>query len=71
MATVTNDQVEALARWLLWEQINRSAWFAGMTVEERAAAIAADVEAWWHLRAGEAAQILLDTIEDPGKAKAA
>ena len=28
--------------------------------EERAAAIRADVEAWWHLRAGEAAQMLID-----------
>jgi hypothetical protein len=30
-----------------------------MTGDERAAAIAADVEARWHLRAGEAAQILI------------
>ncbi len=60
MATISNDAVEALARQLLREQIERSAWFEGMTKEARAAAIAADVEQWWHLKEGEAAQILID-----------
>ncbi len=60
MATISNDQVEALARQLLWEQIDRSAWFAGLSEEERTAAIEADVEQWWHLRAGEAARILVE-----------
>ena len=60
MATITNAQVEALARQLLWDQIDSSTWHAGLSDEERAAAIAADVEAWWHLRAGEAAQRLVD-----------
>ncbi len=60
MATITNAQVEALARQLLWDQIDSSTWHAGLSDEERAAAIAADVEAWWHLRAGEAAQMLVD-----------
>ena len=60
MATITNAQVEALARQLLWDQIDASTWHAGITDEQRAAAIAADVEAWWHLRAGEAAQMLVD-----------
>ena len=62
MATITNAQVEALARQLLWDQIDASTWHAGMTDEQRAAAIAADVEAWWHLRAGEAAQMLVDRV---------
>ena len=57
MATISNDQVEALARQLLWEQIDRSAWFAGLSEEERTATIEADVEQWWHLRAVEAARI--------------
>ncbi len=60
MATITNAQVEALARQLLWDQIEASTWHAGMTDEQRTAAIMADVEAWWHLRAGEAAQMLVD-----------
>ena len=60
MATITNAQVEALARQLLWDQIDASTWHAGITDEQRTAAIAADVEAWWHLRAGEAAQMLVD-----------
>ncbi len=42
-----------------------------MSEEERVAAIAADVEAWWHLRAGEAAQILLDTLPQARDTKAA
>ena len=71
MATITNDQVERLARQLLWEQIERSLWFAGLSDDERTAAIAADVEQWWHLRAGEAAQILLDTLPEAGNVKAA
>ena len=62
MATISNDQVEALARQLLWEQIGRSAWFAGMSEEERAAAIEADVERWWHLKAAEASRILVGRI---------
>ena len=60
MATITNAQVEALARQLLWDQIDSSTWHAGLSEEERTAAITADVEAWWHLRAGEAAQMLVD-----------
>ena len=31
-----------------------------LSEEESAAAIKADVEAWWHLRAGEAAQMLVE-----------
>ncbi len=60
MATISNSDVEALARRLLWDQIDASAWHAGLTDEERTAAIKADVEAWWHLRAGEAAQMLVN-----------
>jgi hypothetical protein len=60
LATISNSDVEALARRLLRDQIDHSAWHHGLSEEERAAAIAADVEAWWHLRAGEAAQMLID-----------
>jgi hypothetical protein len=49
LATISNDQVEVSARQLLWEQIDRSAWFDGMSEDVRTAAIEADVEQWWHL----------------------
>ncbi len=58
MAAIRNEDVEVLARQLLWDQIDRSAWHYGLSEEERTAAIRADVEAWWHLRAGEAALVL-------------
>jgi hypothetical protein len=62
MAVLTNSQVETLARQLLLNQIERSAWFSGLAEEARAAAVAADVEQWWHLKAGEAAQILVSQV---------
>lgn len=60
MATITNAQVEALARQILWDQISGSEWYAGLTEEARRAAIVADVEAWWHLKAEEAASMLVE-----------
>ena len=61
MATISNDQVEALARQLLWEQIDRSAWFReGLTDAERQSRIQLEVDAWWHLKVEEAAQRLVD-----------
>ena len=64
MAVLTNSQVEALARQLLQEQIDRSSWFLGLAAEARATAITADVEQWWHLKAGEAARILIRQITE-------
>jgi hypothetical protein len=52
--------VEAYARQLLREQINRSAWFSGLSEEERSAAIGADVERWWCLKTEEAARLLVE-----------
>ncbi len=60
MATITNAQVEALARQLLWDQIDASTWHAGIMDEQRTAAIAADVEAWWHPTAEETARMLVE-----------
>ncbi len=37
-----------------------------MTDEERTAAIEADVEQWWHLRAGDAARILVEQVVPEG-----
>ena len=68
MAVVTNSQVEALARQLLWDQIECSTWFSGFAAEARTAAIAADVEQWWHLKAGEAAQILVSQVATQSEA---
>ncbi len=61
MATISNDQVEALARQLLWEQIDRSPWFReGLTDAERQSRIQLEVEAWWYLKVEEAAHRLID-----------
>jgi hypothetical protein len=71
VATITNAQVEALARQLLWDQIDASTWHGGITDEQRTAAIVADVEAWWHLKAEEAARMLVDraiTGQKPSRA---
>ena len=70
MATISNDQVEVLARQLLWKQIDRSAWFAGMSENARTAAIEADVEQWWQLKVGEAAQILVENLIQQGGGEA-
>ncbi len=61
MVTINNEQVEALARQLLWEQIERSAWFReGLSEAERQKRIRLEVDAWWHLKVEEAAQQLAD-----------
>ena len=61
MATISNDQVEALARQLLWEHIDRSPWFReGLTDVERQSRIQREVDAWWHLKVEEAAHRLID-----------
>jgi hypothetical protein len=68
MAVLTNSRVETLARQLLWDQIERSTWFSGLAEEAKAAAVAADVEQWWHLKAGEAAQILVSQVATQSEA---
>ena len=46
MPTISNDEVEALARRLLWEQIDRSPWFReGMTAARRRSRIQLEVDA--------------------------
>jgi superfamily II DNA helicase RecQ len=62
LATITNAQVEALARQLLWDQIDSTTWHAGLSEEERTASVKADVEARWHLRAGEETRLLIDRV---------
>ncbi len=61
MPTIRNDEVEAEARALLREQIDRSPWFReGLTDTERQKRISLEVDAWWHLKVEEAAQRLVD-----------
>ena len=56
------DAVEAEARRLLREQIERSSWFPGMQKEQRLAMIDQEVDAWWQLKLREAAKQLLDRM---------
>ncbi len=61
MGTITVSDVEAEARWLLREQITRSAWFRnGMTEQERRKRIELEVDAWWHLKAEEVGKQLIE-----------
>ena len=61
MPTVSNDEVEAEARAILRDQIDRSPWFReGLTDVERQERIQREVEAWWHLKVEEAAHRLID-----------
>ena len=60
MPTISNDEVEAEARAILRDQIDRSQWFReGLTEEERRQRIQLEVDAWWHLKVEEAARRLV------------
>ena len=60
MLTIRNDEVEAEARALLREQIDRSPWFReGLSDAERQKRISLEVDAWWHLKVEEAAHRLI------------
>jgi hypothetical protein len=63
MATIGPDQVEAEARVLLKEAIERSGWYPILSGAERDKRIEQDVEHYWHLMAEEAARRLLDRFE--------
>ncbi len=61
MPGISNDAVEAEARALLREQIERSHWFReGLTAAQRRSRIQLEVDAWWHLKVEEAARRLID-----------
>ena len=61
MPTIRNDEVEAEARAILRDQINRSPWFReGLSDDERQERIGLEVGAWWHLTVEEAACRLID-----------
>lgn len=68
MASIGPDQVEAEARALLKEAIERSGWYPILSPEERCKRIEQDVERYWHVMAQEAAQRLLDRFETCSRA---
>jgi hypothetical protein len=63
MASIGPDQVEAEARALLKEAIERSGWYPVLSPTERDKRIEQDVERYWHVMAQDAAQRLLDRFE--------
>jgi tRNA(Ser,Leu) C12 N-acetylase TAN1 len=59
LAAIKNDEIEAEARALLRERIERTPWFkVRMTREQRQAAIEQEVDRNWHLMVLEAAERL-------------
>ncbi len=61
MATISNGEVEALARQLLREQLECSPWFRqGLSERQRMKRIQLEVDAWWHLMIPEASQQLVE-----------
>ncbi|MXQ12416.1 hypothetical protein [Microvirga makkahensis] len=63
MANIGPDQVEAEARALLKEAIERSGWYPILSRAERDKRIERDVDRYWHVMAQDAAQRLLDHFE--------
>jgi hypothetical protein len=62
MAIIETDQIEAEARSLLRETIERSAWYPSLSESERRQRIAQDVEQHWYVMAPEAAKRLVDRL---------
>ena len=58
MMTAPADRVEAEARRLLQERIERLPWYPRMKPHEREAAIKADVDRYWRIMQSEAVQAL-------------
>jgi hypothetical protein len=54
MAEVRDDEIEALARAMLRETIERSGWYPSLRGEERRLRIEQDVELHWHLMINDA-----------------
>jgi hypothetical protein len=63
MARIGPDHVEAEARVLLKEAIERSGWYPSLSPAERGKRIEQDVERYWHLMAQEASRRLIDGFE--------
>jgi hypothetical protein len=62
MATPLDDEIEAEARAMMRETIERSGWYPTVHREERERLIARDVDQHWHLMMAEARKRLLQTI---------
>jgi hypothetical protein len=54
VARITDAEIEALAREMLHETIERSGWYPELGPEDRAKRIEEDVERLWHLKTLEA-----------------
>jgi hypothetical protein len=67
MATIEADQIEAEARSLLRETIERSAWYPSLSKDERRKLIEQDVERHWYIMAPEAARHLVDRLADAAR----
>jgi hypothetical protein len=66
MPTIETEDIEAEARILLREKIERMPWHRGLPTDERERRIAKDVETYWPTVVEEAARRLVDRFEpDP------
>jgi hypothetical protein len=54
MAKHSDDEVQALARAILCETIERSGWYPSLSRSEREKRISQDVDLHWHLMVPEA-----------------
>jgi hypothetical protein len=61
MAAIPDHEIEALAREMLRETIERSGWYPELRGEFRAKRIEQDVERHWHLMAAKAREQLAMT----------
>ena len=59
---ITDDEVEAEARAIMRETIERSGWYPTLRREERELLIQRDVDRHWHLMIDEARRRLLQGI---------
>ena len=66
MATTREDEIEATARALLRETIERSGWYPSLRRIEREKRIAQDVDLHWHLMLSEARKRLDSQSCPPG-----
>jgi hypothetical protein len=64
MATITLNVIEAEARALLRERIERTPWYPNLSDEDRAERIAHDVECYWPTMIHEAARRLVDRLAE-------
>jgi hypothetical protein len=62
VATIDAAAIEAEARSILRERIERSPWYPNLSDEDRSERIAHDVECYWPTMVHEAAKRLVDRL---------